>query len=207
MRPSKDFLKKYALLIAAFILSLLSILHSHFSEQTEPSYNSQSPFEPKQNNQQHLKIQQAFWNEKDNTNPLPYTLDRVIDGDGIFLKQGGEKFSVRLYGVDSPEYKQAYGKEALIFLETLLAENPIEHLQIIYVRGDRLYGIPYLENGQSLQEILLANGITWYSDKYCQINNLCIKWQKLEKLAKKEKLGLWQNKNAISPWAWKRQNR
>ena len=46
---------------------------------------------------------------------------RVIDGDTIQVKDNlGHKFKIRLLGIDTPEIKQAFGKESSDYLKSIV---------------------------------------------------------------------------------------
>ena len=65
-----------------------------------------------------------------------FPIEKVVDGDTIVIRLAGERVSVRLIGVDTPETMhpqkptEAFGKEASAFARNLLLGESV------YVRGD-----------------------------------------------------------------------
>ena len=132
---------------------------------------------------------------------------KVIDGDSLRIRiDESSPITVRLYGIDAPEYKQKYGKEAQYFLHDLVNNNAIESLEIINIdRYDRPVVVMSLAHGLSVQEELLKNGMAWYYERFCKIEALCVNFKKLAKNAKNERLGLWADASPKAPWNWKKQ--
>ena len=66
-------------------------------------------------------------------------------------------------------------------------------------RYGRPLGWVYYENTNLNKELLKA-GLAWHFRRYSKDKEL----QALEDQARAEKLGLWQDKNPIPPWDWRR---
>lgn len=125
---------------------------------------------------------------------------QVIDGDTIEVRAGKKNETIRLFGIDAPESKQAFGKEARNFLAKMTQDKMV---QIIYKDKDkynRIVGIVKLK-GSDINKIMVRSGYAWayvyYSDMYANE----------QKQAQKEKLGLWRDKNPIEPYKWRKQNK
>lgn len=67
-------------------------------------------------------------------------------------------------------------------------------------RYNRYLAYVYLPDGSVLNEILVRKGLAWQYKKYSKSNQ----YQLLENKAKLEKLGLWQDKNPVAPWEWRK---
>ena len=53
------------------------------------------------------------------------TVCKVIDGDTFVLKNGNDKFKVRMADIDAPETNQMYGKEAKEYLIHLIDQKQV----------------------------------------------------------------------------------
>lgn len=53
---------------------------------------------------------------------------KIIDGDSILAVYEGKKLEVRLWGIDAPEYRQAYSRSAAKFLRKLLQGKTVNLL-------------------------------------------------------------------------------
>ena len=58
-----------------------------------------------------------------------------------------------------------------------------------------------LPDGRVAQEELLKNGLAWVYRQYCKN---CPQWLELEKQARQDKLGLWQQADPVPPWDWRK---
>ena len=126
----------------------------------------------------------------------------IIDGDSLVVEQGGEKKTIRLYGVDSPEWDQPFAMLAKKYLErTALNQNVIVN-PLDKDRYKRSIALVYLHN-MSLNKELVVRGYAWVHRYYCK-KKVCHEWRLLEKKARKNKRGLWQEENPTPPWKWKR---
>lgn len=129
----------------------------------------------------------------------------VKDGDTVVLLIDGKPQTIRLAHIDCPEKNQPFGYKAKHFVsdfcfgkevQTVIAGKPD--------RNGRWIGEIFYRN-QNLNKELVRNGLAWHFKRYS--NNLV--YAELEILARKKKIGLWQDKNPVEPWNWrkfKRQN-
>lgn len=206
MKHLKELIKRFPLLIAALLVSLLSV-YNDYSRQPE---NQTQIYKGKDgesfiNGSVNNKNFEGENFDDENIDGSLIEIIKVIDGDSLRLRIANEApVDVRLYGIDAPEFKQTYGRESQIFLYDLMSRNRIESLEIIDVdRYDRLVVLLYLENGISVQEELLASGMAWYYGRFCKIKSICAEWDDLEKNARSEGLGLWADDFAQAPWNWR----
>lgn len=128
----------------------------------------------------------------------------VADGDTItVLTLGNRRVKVRLYGVDCPEKKQAFGQRARQFTAQRIAGEQARVEVIEMDRYGRSVGIVYAENGQNLNRELLEAGMAWVYPGYCKVS-FCKEWERLEAKARSDGVGLWMDRNPIPPWEWRR---
>lgn len=131
---------------------------------------------------------------------------KIVDGDSISVRYKGEKVKVRLWGIDTPEYRQAYSKVAKRYTAQLV-ENSKVSLQVKdWDDYGRMVAIVTLEDKRVLNEELLKAGLAWVHIYYCK-EAICNKWYAYEKEARQKQIGLWRDKSPQPPWVWKRKNK
>jgi len=131
------------------------------------------------------------------------TVARVLDGDSFRVRQGGQLVTIRLYGIDCPEYGQAAWREAKEGVSDLIegkkvTVEPMDTDQ--YGRVVALVGI----RGRSVNGELVRRGLAWVYPRYCKAQPLCRGLDELEEAARTERLGIWRDRQSVPPWVWKR---
>lgn len=126
------------------------------------------------------------------------TVTKIHDGDTITVNST----KIRLWGIDCPEYKQDYGREATEFVRRLLPIGAT--VEVDDIARDR-YGrtvaiISY--HGETVQADLLRAGLAWVYERYYKERG--DNWPGLESEAKAARRGLWQDDNPVPPWTWRR---
>ena len=114
------------------------------------------------------------------------------DGDTCRVMVAGKIAKVRFAGVDTPELKQAYGKEAQRFTEGLLKGKFV----LLVCRGrsyDRITCEVFLE-GRSINLEIVQNGWGYDLPKYSK--GL---YRQAEASARAQKIGIWKYGNLTSP--------
>ncbi len=130
-------------------------------------------------------------------------LVKVADGDTITVEtNNGEKRRVRLFGIDAPEIKQAYGSASRDFLKSIATKNLKLQCQPRLDRYKRFVCDVYNAQNVWLNEALVANGYAWHYKNYS--NNP--KLNQAQTAAKTARKGLWSMPNPIAPWHWRQQN-
>jgi endonuclease YncB( thermonuclease family) len=119
----------------------------------------------------------------------------VVDGDTVLLRQGNKLTSIRLWGIDAPESKQAGGKASTFFLAKLIGRKRVKIVSTGTGKYGRLIGKIYYK-GKFINLEMVKAGHAWWHKKYSPNAN---KFKEAQKIAKKEKLGLWKNPFAIKP--------
>lgn len=134
------------------------------------------------------------------TSEMYYPVTSVIDGDTLQVTIDGEKKTVRLIGIDTPETKhpekpqECFGKKASKKAESLLAGEKVrleaDASQSNKDRYGRLLRYVYLTSGTLFNEMMIQEG---YGYEYTY--NLPYKYQdafkKAQLTAKENKRGLW----------------
>jgi endonuclease YncB( thermonuclease family) len=144
-------------------------------------------------------------------------VSRVVDGDTVLLEvvipdsvaphdpARADVFELRgrLSNIDAPELNQAGGERAKVYLESLVSRE--EFLYVTSSSTDR-YGrhvvTLHLRNGDSVNELMVSAGqamaYPWGShSRY---------FQRLESSAKHRRVGLWSERNPLTPWEFRKQN-
>jgi len=124
---------------------------------------------------------------------------KIKDGDTIVvLDNNNMQHTIRVADIDCPEKRQAFGKKAKWFV----SDEIFGKIVFIKIKGIDRYKrtIGYvLYKNKNLSEELLKNGLAWHYKKYSKSKKL----QDLENYAKKNKRGLWLDKNPIAPWNYR----
>ncbi len=132
---------------------------------------------------------------------------KVTDGDTLtVLDQNGKFVTVRLYGVDCPEYRQAGGQEAYDYTRELVFLKEVSLTVLNVDRYGREVALVHLPDGRILNQELVADGQAWVYDNYCK-ESFCAAWKALQLKAKLEKKGLWKKSSPKAPWIWRKENR
>lgn len=123
---------------------------------------------------------------------------KVADGDTITLLTAEKKqIKIRLYGIDAPEKKQAFGEKSRNFLAYRVGGKVVEIKGMGVDKYKRLLAVIYFK-GADINAELVKNGYAWafvkYSNDYIGFENL----------ARRSKTGLWRDKNAIAPWEFRK---
>jgi len=140
-----------------------------------------------------------------------YRLVRLADGDSFELEDSRKrKIKVRLYGVDAPEGKQAFGNASRNHLRKLLDGKKLLIRSMYKDNHQRNVAIVYFsQNGKpdelSINQRQVQAGMAWVYDYFCT-NSVCNTWKLEEAMAQKQKLGLWSDSNPVPPWQWRRAN-
>lgn len=131
----------------------------------------------------------------------------ISDGDTItVLTNEKHQVKVRLYGVDCPESKQAYGTRA-----RQSTSNHVfgKHVRVEIADTDRYgrtVGIVTTPGGAVLNRELLAEGMAWLYTAYCKAP-ICGEWKREEEAARQKKVGLWAEASPTPPWEYRKAGR
>lgn len=131
---------------------------------------------------------------------------QVFDGDTLAVRTVERPYiRIRLYGVDAPEHGQPYGEQAKSALKRIVGGKDV----FIKIKNmdqyGRLVGEVFLEK-QNVNEELVRNGDVWVYRSFCQEPEKG-RWLELEKMARREKKGLWGLSDPEAPWKWRREHR
>ena len=124
----------------------------------------------------------------------------VQDGDSIIvLTQTKQRIRVRLEGIDAPEMGQDFGRRAKETLSSLVFNRQVQIKQTDKDRYGRTVAVVFIGN-QNINLTMVQKGLAWHFTRYNSDPLL----QAAERLARKNKIGLWSHKNPIPPWVWRK---
>ncbi len=130
-------------------------------------------------------------------------LVKVLDGDTVEVLHDGKAERIRLAQIDCPEKGQPYGQAAKQYVLDVAA------LKIVTVQVDtvdrygRTVGEVFLPDGSNLNKQIVGAGYAWQYKRYSKDPA----YADLEEQARKTKLGLWQDKEPVPPWEWRKGKR
>ena len=130
----------------------------------------------------------------------------VSDGDIIKVMGTHDKQrKIRLYGIDTPEKGQAFGKKAKQFTSKTVYGKIVEMKVMATDRYGRTVAMIYADK-TLLNEELVKAGLAWVYWKYCH-HPICESWKNFQLGARFDKRGLWADADRISPWEFRRKKR
>jgi len=128
----------------------------------------------------------------------------VTDGDTIKVMHLGKPTTIRLDAIDCPESGQAFGTKAKEFTAGLCFRKDVTVTPHKLDKYRRTIADVTLPDGHSLNTELVKSGFAWWYRKYAPSNS---ELEQLEKQARESKIGLWQEKDPLSPWDFRHPTR
>lgn len=134
-------------------------------------------------------------------NPGLYSVTRFSDGDTITVDMNGQKETIRMIGVDTPETHdpdvpvQCYGPAASAYTKNLIGDQKVrleaDPTNQNRDRYNRLLRYVYLPDGRLIQEEIIKNGYGFAYTLFPFTKK--DQFAKLEEEAKTNSKGLWGN--------------
>ena len=126
----------------------------------------------------------------------------ITDGDTIVVLYDGKGEKIRLYGIDTPEKRQAFGRKAKQFTSNMVFGKDVRVSPIVKDFYERTVGFVYLLDGRCLNEEIIKAGLAWVYTKYCK-KDICDEWRILERVARQGRHGLWNDPDSKPPWKFR----
>jgi len=132
----------------------------------------------------------------------------ITDGDTVDVRLDGGKQAVRFYGIDTPEFRAPYGRDARRALESLLAGRELRLRPVEHDQYDRLVAV-VLADDASVNEALLSEGLAWAYRSYLGQVPGDERYCELEAEARAARRGLWAQSpdRWVPPWVWRQRQR
>ncbi|MCX6343963.1 MAG: thermonuclease family protein [Armatimonadetes bacterium] len=128
----------------------------------------------------------------------------VSDGDTIRVLYANSEVKVRLFGIDCPEKKQAFGSAAKKFTSEMVFGEDVNVDVRDTDRYGRSVGWVTTSDGRALNEELVRAGMAWWYSEYAPYET---QLASLEKQARAARRGLWSDKNPTPPWEFRSMQR
>ena len=129
----------------------------------------------------------------------------VIDGDSLVVTHASGKKEVRLYGIDAPEFDQAFGRQARAFTRSLVLQKKVTVEAVEIDKYGRTVAKVNTPEGCA-NERLIAEGCAWVYKRYCKAGDQQA-WSALEQTARQQGLGLWSQSDPTPPWEYRSEKR
>ncbi len=124
----------------------------------------------------------------------------IVDGDTVKVFNGTQAETIRLYGIDCPEKKQAFGTAAKKFTSDMIFGKTVTVNPVCKDRyGRTVANISY--RGADLSLALVKAGLAWWYVKYAPHDK---KLEEAEIKARESKIGLWSEPSPVPPWKFRK---
>ena len=128
---------------------------------------------------------------------------KVADGDTLtVLDTANVQHKIRLNGIDAPEKSQAFGNVSKKHLSSLVIGRDVHVKYKSRDKYGRILGTIYVD-GLDINLEMLRAGLAWHYKRY-DINS---EYAAAEASARAARLGLWQDKNPINPYDFRKAKR
>mgnify|MGYP003386122731 CR=1 FL=1 len=128
----------------------------------------------------------------------------ITDGDTIKVIVFGEQVKIRLAGIDCPEKKQPWGREATEAISDLVAGQNVIIEKLTIDRYGRTIARVFVD-GVNVNRALVESGNCWVYPRYAKDQKLFT----LQDEAKTAQRGLWKlsKSERVAPWEWRKARR
>ena len=149
-----------------------------------------------------LSMPMAAWSAAHST-AQEYRVVGVSDGDTLTaLSADRRQIKCRLYGIDAPEKKQAFGHASKISLAALSYGRAAR----IDVLGRDRYGRSICRvavGGVDVNREQIARGMAWMYRQYADD----LDYSQAEGAARARRIGIWLEMEPVPPWAFRKSRR
>jgi endonuclease YncB( thermonuclease family) len=123
----------------------------------------------------------------------------VHEGDRLTIRHDGHSETIYLKGIDCPELKQPYGKQAKHVIAAYVGNRDVVVRGLTRDKQGRVSAEVLLQDGRNVGRELLKEGLAWWQRSASSDASLEV----LEELARAEHKGLWSEPDPVPPWKWK----
>lgn len=134
---------------------------------------------------------------------FPADVVAILDGDTIIaLSSSHQQTRCRLYGIDAPEKSQPYGNRSKQSLSDLIYRKQVD----VEAMGSDKYGRTICRisvGGYDINRAQIERGMAWAYRRYTTDPT----YLAAERSARAAARGLWQDKEPVPPWEYRRDSR
>lgn len=126
---------------------------------------------------------------------------KISDGDTFTaINRDNLQLKIRVWGIDAPEKKQAFGTKAKDYLASLIFGKTIT-VDVQKQDGwGRYIAYVYTPDDRDVSLEMINAGMAWQFVEYDQSE----KYRAAESQARKSKKGLWSDPHRIAPWEFRK---
>lgn len=132
-----------------------------------------------------------------------YKVIAIADGDTFTILQDNKPIRIRIDAIDAPEKGMPFAKASKKFLSGLCFGKMVTIKTISTDRYGRTVARAALSNGKDISTEMIRAGYAWHYKKYSKDVLLT----HLEIQARKNRLGLWKDKDPVAPWEIRKMHR
>jgi len=120
----------------------------------------------------------------------------IADGDSFSILKDNQKVRIRIDGIDAPEKGMPYYAVSKKYLSDLCFGKMVTVKTNKTDRYGREVAHILTPDGKDVSAAMIKAGLAWHYKHYSSDKTL----SNLEISARKQKIGLWKDKNPIAPW-------
>ena len=125
----------------------------------------------------------------------------ISDGDTFTgLTNDNQQIKCRIYGIDAPEKKQAFGNLSKQTLSDLIFRKQVQIKIQNKDRWQRAIVWVFTSDKKDISAEMLKAGMAWHYKKYDNTEE----YAELENKARADKKGLWADNKPIAPWEFRK---
>jgi len=124
----------------------------------------------------------------------------VPDGDSLILEHAGQRYPIRLWGVDAPEWNQPFGTDAKAWLANRCMSTNLHIATVSIDQYTRTIAHVLDSRYRSVSYDIVQAGLAWHYASFAPDADVLAA---LQADAKRARRGLWSAPHPIAPWTWR----
>lgn len=136
-----------------------------------------------------------------NAQEFPVKVVKISDGDTFTaINRDNLQIKIRIWGIDAPEKKQAFGTKAKEYLGSLIFNKWITVDVQKQDRWGRYVAYVYTPDNKDVSLEMISAGMAWQFIEY----DTSEKYRNAEQQARKKRIGIWSDPHCIAPWEFRK---